>query len=66
MTSQIRDRARSAHHHPDGRDTDGLGVTNALTAALTEQARETAVANTHELQDAVLGLVRQGQNATPG
>jgi hypothetical protein len=46
------------------RDTDGVRATTNPTAALTEQARETAADNTHELQDAVLGVVRQGQDAT--
>ena len=79
MTSQIKDRARSANHDTDrrdtdrrdtdrrdtdGRDTDGFEATTALTAALTERARATAVANTHELQDVVLGVVRRGQDAT--
>ena len=71
MTSQIKGRARSAHDHDDLRDTehrdtarDTNGSATDLTAALTEQARETAVENTHQLQDLVLGMVRHGQDAT--
>ena len=65
MTSQIKDRARSAHDHDDRRDTNGRDTDgSATTTALTEQARETAVENTHQLQDRVLGVVRHGQDAT--
>ena len=46
------------------RDTDGFRATTDLPAALTEQARATAAENTHQLQDTVLGVVRQGQDAT--
>ena len=46
-----------------GRDTDGFGAPTDLTAR-AEQARAAAVDNTRELQDALLGVIRQGQEAT--
>ena len=70
MTSQIKDRARSARHDADRRDTQHRDTNHrdtngsATITALTEQARETAVENTHQLQDPVLGVVRHGQHAT--
>lgn len=79
VTSQIKDRARNAHDHVDlpataGRATDrrataGVGAATHLAAthlaaALPAQARETAVENTPQLQDAVLGVLRPGQDAT--
>jgi hypothetical protein len=54
--------------HTNGRDTggcdfDGFGAAADRAATHTEQVRETAAANTHELQDAVLGVVRRGQDS---
>lgn len=59
--SDIRD---SDIRDSDIRDPDGSRAVTDLTAALTEQARTTAVENTRRLQDSALGVVRQGQDAT--